>query len=179
MTRALSVSAPVRCGQCGTRFVREHARQVRCLTCRPNRDKSRAAAGAAPVPVVPGRLHVRAGFPRDDYSYTAGERRQAMKLALRLARTAAGAIPAAGECAAELTSHVGHLLTYARSVAHGVVPGSLWQSCSLGFRISPCDGRRNPYLQPRPDEPETLSEAAAADRLTDARATDFPQQEAA
>jgi hypothetical protein len=113
---------------------------------------------------VPDRLTVRGGFPADPFSYSRTERQAAVKLALSLARNAASAVLTArtDDDAGELADHAADLLIYARSVANGVVPGALWQTVTLGYLVSPCDGRRNRCLQPRPDASETLAEVSAA-----------------
>jgi hypothetical protein len=150
MTRAINVSRPVRCAKCSGKFVRRNAREKLCLSCKPRDVRARMAAAAPRAAGVPAALRIEP--PRaaaDDFTYSVKDRRQSADLALKLARTAA----------AELPDHAGELVTYARSVARGVVPGSLWQLSHLGYRIAPCTGTRNPCLLPRPYGPETLAEA--------------------
>jgi hypothetical protein len=152
MTRALNVSRPVRCAKCDQKFVRRNAREKLCLTCKPADVRARMAAARPRAVIVPARLPVEP--PRvtaDDFTYTVKDRKQSVDLALKLARTAAG----------ELPGHARELVTYARSVARGVVPGSMWQLAHLGYRITPCTGEKNPYLLSRPDGPEMLAEALA------------------
>lgn len=152
MTRAVNVSRPVRCAKCSNGFVRRNAREKLCLTCKPADVRARMAATRPRAAVVPARLVIES--PRvaaDDFTYAVKDRKQSAELALRLARQSAD----------ELPDHARELVTYARSAARGVVPGSTWQLTRLGYRITPCNGEKNRYLLPRPSGPETLAEVPA------------------
>jgi hypothetical protein len=152
LTRAINVSRPVRCAKCANRFVRSSARERLCLTCKPAAVRAKAAASRPPGVTVPDRLVIEP--PRaaaDSFTYTKAERKESAERALKLARVASAGLP----------GHARLLVTYARSVARGVVPGSAWQLSSLGYRISPCTGEKNPCLLPRPELPESLAEAEA------------------
>jgi hypothetical protein len=152
MTRPVNVSKPVRCAKCSGKFVRSSAREKLCLTCKPAAVRAKVAV-KRDIAVVPDRLTIEpARVPGDAFTYSRAERQQSAELALKLARKGAS----------ELPDHARLLVTYARSVARGVVPGSLWQLSNLGYRISPCTGEKNECLLPRPAGPETLAEAESA-----------------
>jgi hypothetical protein len=151
MTRAINVSRPVRCAKCANRFVRSSARERLCLTCKPAAVRAKATASRAPGVMVPDRLVIEPARSPGSFIYTKAERKESAERALKLARAASAGLP----------GHARLLMTYARSVAHGVVPGSTWQLSHLGYRITPCTGEKNPCLLPRPDLPESLAVAEA------------------
>jgi hypothetical protein len=138
---------PIPCRKCGGKFERTRRQERVCLTCKPRAQRTQIVLRDQLPTTVPASLKLR---PRRGAVATA-DRQRSVDLALALARRAERCVTWAVEPRQE---HVERLLTYARSVANGVVPGSLWQDGNLGFRIAPCTGADSPSAAPRPDPPE-------------------------
>jgi hypothetical protein len=149
------------CGKCSLWFAARPRERV-CDGCVPQKTRNARFAvdpnwgtkAGVKLPGAPGQGLSLGGVP-DRIPVLAGrgkaDRERSVSLALKQARLVAKDPGVAG--------HVPVLLTYARSVARGVVPGSVWQLTNLGYRIAPCTGVGNPFLLPRPEGPETLAEA--------------------
>lgn len=145
--RADAVLRPIPCRKCGAKFERTRRQERVCLTCKPCAQRTQIALRDQPPTTVPASLKVRSGRG----AVATADRQRSVDLALALARRAERGVTWQ---LAQRQEHVERLLIYAHSVANGVVPGSLWQSSNLGFRIAPCTGADSPSAAPRPDPPE-------------------------